>query len=69
MRILGEIQQMTREMNKPKWCKNTDLCGWWQTRYVDECKKCFFYECQPRILNPDIAEFFWNCCKMERLEK
>lgn len=64
---------MTREMNKPDWCGYDRLCGdfvqaKWLNYNTDCCKKCE-YNKQQRILNPDIAEFFWNCCKMERLEK
>ena len=43
---------MTREMNKPDW----------HEKWVNKDKP------KERILNPDIAEFFWNCCKMERLK-
>lgn len=59
---------MTREMNKPDWCKNKTMCGWWQTGIEGVCDKCLDYKPKQRVLNPLIAEFFERCCKMERLK-
>lgn len=50
-------KKMTRKMNKPEWCGNKDLCGWWLTPFAAECKNCRYYVQIPRILNPDVAEF------------
>lgn len=66
---------MTREMNKPGWHNK------WVKKYdYSEIKKLQKVDCltevkgewvkpKERVLNPDIAEFFWNCCKMEKIEK
>ena len=43
---------MTREMIKPDW----------HNKWVHKEE-----EPKERILNPEIAEFFWNCC--ERFKK
>ena len=61
---------MTREMNKPDWHKKyyasihcaplaekCYICG------NDICK----YRIKERVLNPDIKEFFENCCRMEKV--
>ena len=59
---------MTREMNKLDWCNYEGECNWWVAFDGECCKRCKDYKLKQRILNPDIAEFFWNCCKMEKLK-
>ncbi|MBQ2175390.1 MAG: hypothetical protein II453_10085 [Alphaproteobacteria bacterium] len=55
---------MTREMNKPDWCRYPYMCGnFWQAMCIgytiyDTCKDCKHYKPKERILNPDIKPFF-----------
>ncbi len=60
---------MTREMNKPDWCKSKILCGWWQSSIKGICEKCPDYKPKERVLDDWIKPFFDNCCRMEKIEK
>lgn len=31
---------MTREMNKPDWCKSKTPCDWWQSDIIGVCRLC-----------------------------
>ena len=63
---------------KPDWCNYNDKSDdIWQAKCIGyplmlyDCVECTYYKNykpKERILNPDIAEFFWNCCNMERLK-
>ena len=54
---------MTREMNKPEWHEI------WKDAHEFQIGKIKVTEYKKqRVLNPDIAEFFERCCKMERLK-
>ena len=70
---------MTREISRPPELKTVNClecmdlaCSF--KKYLNEINYsevthvvCDRFK-KERILNPDIAEFFWNCCKMERLK-
>lgn len=45
---------MTREMHKPDW----------DMKHRQEKEQ---QQPRKRILNPLIEEFFWNCCKFEKV--
>lgn len=48
---------MTREMNKPDWCKSKTLCGWWQSGIEGVCEKCLDYKPKERKLDDWIKPF------------
>ena len=59
---------MTREMNKPDWHRE-----WYAQNTVERMAKmmcrCDYNSYKKRVLNPDIKEFFDNCCRMEKVGK
>ena len=60
---------MTREMNKSDWHRE-----WYAQNTVERmakmmCRCDYNSYKKERVLNPDIKEFFDNCCRMEKIEK